>query len=243
VTNVDGSVGLTPYSKLARYRVDPRAVTTPMLRRVPQVSVLSILKISLAWNLLMLSTLIAKLSRLHVQPNLSSVFLPSFLVPKPSAASGGDRRLAPPDRNPSAVSTRLCRVHLCAADRLFWVWLSKLWSGWRSALAIVKPATVISWHRQGFRLYCGWRSGRGRAGRPTVSQEVRGLIRKMSLANVRRGAPRIHGDCSNSESRCRNPRWPSPWLAHANRLLKRGAPFFKQLGAGLLTSSSLAYAL
>jgi hypothetical protein len=98
------------------------------------------------------------------------------------------------------------RVHLCAADRLFWVWLTRLWSGWPSALAIVKPATVISWHRQGFRLYCGWRSGRGRAGRPTVSQEVRGLIRKISLANVRWGAHRIHGDCSNSESRCRNPR-------------------------------------
>ena len=86
------------------------------------------------------------------------------------------------------------RVHLRAADRLFWVWLSRLWSGWRAALAIVKPATVISWHRQGFRLYWAWRSRRGTPGRPPVSHEVRDLIRKMSLANPLWGAPRIHGE-------------------------------------------------
>ena len=86
------------------------------------------------------------------------------------------------------------RVRLRASDRVFWVWLSGLWSGWRSALAIVKPETVISWHRKGFRLYWAWKSGRGTSGRPEVSEEVGDLVRKMSKANPFWGAPRIHGE-------------------------------------------------
>jgi putative transposase len=77
--------------------------------------------------------------------------------------------------------------------RLFWVWLSRLWTDWRSALLIVKPETVIAWHRKGFRLYWTWKS-RHRQGRPNVSAEIRDLIRKMSEANPRWGAPRIHGE-------------------------------------------------
>src|SRR6266576_5120222 len=65
-----------------------------------------------------------------------------------------------------------------------------LWNGWRSALLLVKPETVIAWHRQGFHLYWRWKSRRCK-GRPTVAPEVRNLIRKMSLANPRWGAPRI----------------------------------------------------
>src|SRR5438876_3061244 len=86
------------------------------------------------------------------------------------------------------------RVHLRAADRLFWVWLTRLWSGWRSALFMVKPETVISWHRQGFRRYWTWRSRQGRLGRLEVSEEVQDLIRKMSVADPLWGAPRIHGE-------------------------------------------------
>ena len=86
------------------------------------------------------------------------------------------------------------RVRLRASDRVLWVWLSRLWSGWRSALAIVKPETVISWHRKGFRLYWAWKSGRGTSGRPEVSEEVGDLVRKMSKANPFWGAPRIHGE-------------------------------------------------
>src|SRR5438105_2381792 len=52
---------------------------------------------------------------------------------------------------------------------------------WRLALLFVKPETVIAWHREGFRLYWGWKS-RCCEGRPTVSPEVRNLIRHMSLA-------------------------------------------------------------
>jgi putative transposase len=85
------------------------------------------------------------------------------------------------------------RVRLRANDCLSWVWLSELWTGWRSALIIVKPETVIAWYRQGLRLYWRWKSRHGE-GPPSVSSEVRDLIRRMSLANPRWGAPRIHGE-------------------------------------------------
>jgi putative transposase len=69
--------------------------------------------------------------------------------------------------------------------------LSNLWSGWRSALVIVKPATVIAWHRKGFRLYWTWKS-HVCLGRRHIPKETRDLIRRMSIANPLWGAPRIH---------------------------------------------------
>ena len=60
-------------------------------------------------------------------------------------------------------------------------------------LAVVRPETVIRWHRAGFKAYWRWRS-RPRRGRPTVPVEIRQLIREMSLANPLWGAPRIHGE-------------------------------------------------
>ncbi len=84
-------------------------------------------------------------------------------------------------------------VRLHGTDRLFWVWLSRLWTDWQSALIIVKPETVMSWHRQGFRLNWRWKS-RQRECRPSVAGEVRNLIRRMNLANPWWGAPRIHGE-------------------------------------------------
>jgi putative transposase len=90
-------------------------------------------------------------------------------------------------------SSRERRLRLRWTDRLLWVWLSRLWNAWRSALLIVKPETVIAWHRKGFRLYWTWKS-RCCAGRHSISAEVRNLIHQMSLANPRWGAPRIHGE-------------------------------------------------
>jgi putative transposase len=86
------------------------------------------------------------------------------------------------------------RPKLMPWDRLLWVWLSRIWSGWRSALAIVKPETVIAWHRVGFRLFWTWKVRRGRLGRPVVSREVRNLIRRMCRENPSWGAPRVHGE-------------------------------------------------
>ena len=86
------------------------------------------------------------------------------------------------------------RPRLKMRDRVFWVLLSRIWSGWRGSLSLVKPETVIRWHRKGFRLYWTWKSRRTAQGRTTVSPEVRKLIRKMSRANPLWGAPRVHGE-------------------------------------------------
>ena len=79
-------------------------------------------------------------------------------------------------------------------ERLFWVWLSHQWDGWREALHVVRPETVIRWHRQGFRAFWTWKSRRGRVGRPRISSELADLVRAMALANPLWGAPRIHGE-------------------------------------------------
>ncbi len=84
------------------------------------------------------------------------------------------------------------RPRLTDSDRLFWVVISKLWSGWRDSLHVVQPETVVRWHRQGFRYYWSWKSRR--RGRPKIDPEIRGLIRRMCLANPLWGAPRIHGE-------------------------------------------------
>src|SRR5215813_2786069 len=70
------------------------------------------------------------------------------------------------------------RPQLRPRDRLFWVWLSKVWGQWRSALLIVKPETVIRWRREGFKLFWTRLSRRKRAGRPPVHAQVRALIKQ-----------------------------------------------------------------
>jgi putative transposase len=86
------------------------------------------------------------------------------------------------------------RPKLCRADRLLWVWLYRIWPQALHVMVLVKPATVIQWHRKGFRLYWRWRSRSGQPGRPKVAMEPRDLIRQMSTANPLWGAPRIHGE-------------------------------------------------
>ena len=75
------------------------------------------------------------------------------------------------------------RPKLVPADRLLWAWLCAVWSGWRSALVIVPPDTVIAWHRKGFRLFWTWKVRHGRPGRPAVPKDVRELIRRLSSEN------------------------------------------------------------
>jgi len=86
------------------------------------------------------------------------------------------------------------RPKLTRADRLLWVWLSRTWRDWRSALAIVRPETVVAWHRAGFRRFWTWKVRRGQPGRPVISRELRGLIRRMCRENPSWGAPRVHGE-------------------------------------------------
>jgi putative transposase len=78
-------------------------------------------------------------------------------------------------------------------DRLFWATLRQVWSRWADVLLIVKPETVVGWHRAGFRLFWRWRS-QARGGRPKTSAEIRALIRQLAQENSTWGAPRIHGD-------------------------------------------------
>ena len=86
------------------------------------------------------------------------------------------------------------RPKLILLDRLLWAWLSRVWSDWRSALAIVRPETVLAWHRRGFGLFWAWKIRRGHPGRPTLPRDVRDLIRRMCRENPTWGAPRIHGE-------------------------------------------------
>src|SRR3981189_1570873 len=69
------------------------------------------------------------------------------------------------------------RLRLFSTDRLLWVWLYRIWPQVLNAMVLVKPATVVQWHRKGFRLYWRWRSRR--PGRPKMSSEIRDLIRQM----------------------------------------------------------------
>src|SRR6266571_3558008 len=113
------------------------------------------------------------------------------------------------------------------ADRRLWVWLSQCWPRWRSALVMVKPATVIGWHRRGFRWYWTWRVRHGHAGRPSVPKETRELIRTLSRDNSTWGAPRIHSEllklgikiseASVAKYMVRNPKPPSQtWKTFLN---------------------------
>ena len=86
---------------------------------------------------------------------------------------------------------RRLRLHRC--DRLLWVVLYRCWSGWRRCLEIVRPDTVLRWHRRAFAWH--WtRKSRRLPGRPEVAANIRDLIRRMSQANPLWGAPRIHGE-------------------------------------------------
>ena len=81
------------------------------------------------------------------------------------------------------------RVHLQPQERVFWVALSKAWASWRSALIVVKPATVIAWHQRGFRRYWRWRSRK--PGRPRIPREHIALICRISSDHPEWGEDRI----------------------------------------------------
>jgi hypothetical protein len=85
------------------------------------------------------------------------------------------------------------RLTFRAMDRLILVGLYRLVPSTLKALTLVKPETVVRWHRAGFRSYWRWKS-RPCSGRPPVPAEIRRLIREMSIANPLWGAPRIHGE-------------------------------------------------
>src|SRR5215203_2606643 len=86
------------------------------------------------------------------------------------------------------------RLPFTAADRFLVAWVCRLFPDACGGLAIVRPETVVRWHRAGFRSYWRWKSRSRSGGRPAVSAEIRQLIGEMSIANPLWGAPRLHGE-------------------------------------------------
>ena len=86
------------------------------------------------------------------------------------------------------------RLSFHKSERIFWVWLYRLWPACLQTLKIFKPDTLVRWHRKGFRLYWTWKSRPRQGGRPAIDPDVRKLIRTMSRNNIGWGAPRIHGE-------------------------------------------------
>jgi transposase InsO family protein len=84
-------------------------------------------------------------------------------------------------------------LRLRGVDRAFLVWMTRLRPDLLNLSRVVRPDTILRWHRAGFRTYWRWKS-RGRPGRPKISSELRELIRQMSRENRLWGAPRIHGE-------------------------------------------------
>ena len=96
-------------------------------------------------------------------------------------------------RQQLAVQQRsIKRPKIKNTDRIFWVWLSRIWNDWRSSLIIVKPPTVIGWHKKSFKLY--WKRKSRRVGRPNIDWELIKLIRKLQKENSTWTAQRIQGE-------------------------------------------------
>jgi putative transposase len=129
------------------------------------------------------------------------------------------------------------RPRLRRLDRILWVCLSRLWANWRSSLLIVQPATVVAWHRHGFRLYWHWKSRLGSPGRPPIDRKIRTLIRRMARDNPIWGRRRIQAelrflgyDVAAAKYMRRPSRHPSPQrtppasrASHVPRVLQRYA--------------------
>src|SRR5262245_45061543 len=83
------------------------------------------------------------------------------------------------------------RPRLHGSDRALLIWMTRSWPGLLDISQVVKPETILRWHRSGFRAFWRWKS-RNRVGRPKVDRDLRDLIRRMSRENPLWGAPRIH---------------------------------------------------
>jgi hypothetical protein len=85
------------------------------------------------------------------------------------------------------------RAHLTNNDRWFFVQMYRWFPSILKVVTIIEPETLVRWHRAGFRRYWRWKS-RSRGGRPQIDEELRTLIRRMTIENLLWGAPRIHGE-------------------------------------------------
>ena len=86
------------------------------------------------------------------------------------------------------------RPRLKNRDRIFWILISRIFTGWKDCLQLVKPDTVIRWHRKGYRAYWRWKSRPRRPGRPTIDWDLIKLVRRLASENPLWGAPRVHSE-------------------------------------------------
>ena len=112
------------------------------------------------------------------------------------------------------------RVRLLTIDRSSWIWLYRIWPRCLNAMVLVKPATVVSWHRKGFRLFWRWRS---KSGRPSVDRETRAPIRQMRGANPLWAAPWVNGELLKLGIEISQAAVPSTWCEDSGRLRRPGA--------------------
>jgi hypothetical protein len=94
----------------------------------------------------------------------------------------------------SVLKRKQPRPRLRMQDRIIWILLRRFWPAWSNVLVIVKPETVVAWHRAGFRLFWRLQSRPKSFGRPKIDAELRALIQRMVAENSTWGAPRIHGE-------------------------------------------------
>src|SRR5450830_95318 len=138
---------------------------------------------------------------------LIRVFLASLVTLFRSRAGMAAENLALRHQLGILLWSRPARLPLTSWDRALWAFVLHRVPAWRQSLVIVRPETVIAWHRRAFRLF--WRR-KSEAGRPRALAEIRRLIRQMATDNPTWGAPRIHGEllklgfdvCERTVSRC-----------------------------------------
>src|ERR1700738_814805 len=115
------------------------------------------------------------------------------------------------------------RVRLTNNDRWFFIQLYRWFPSILKVLTILRPETLVRWHRAGFRSYWRWKS-RPQGGRPQIDTELRALIRRMSVENPLWGAPRIHGELLKLGLRSRSRASPTTWSNGGRRPARDGEP-------------------
>src|SRR6202043_1726377 len=115
------------------------------------------------------------------------------------------------------------RVKLANSDRWFFIQLYRWFPSILKVLTVIRPETLVRWHRAGFRSYWRWKS-RSLGGRPQIGTDLRALIRQMSIENSLWGAPRIHGELLKLGLRSPNQALPSTWSSGVDRPVRDGGP-------------------
>ena len=130
------------------------------------------------------------------------------------------------------------RLYLSWADRALFIWLYRGFPRILEAIIIVRPETVVRWHRMGFAAYWRWKS-RPLGGRPRIGKEVRDLIRRMSFENPLWGAPKIHGELLKIGIDVAHRRFLTTWCPGEVGHCRPGRPSFAIMRTGLRRLISL----